>query len=147
MVLLLHGFPQTNHTWRAELPALAEVGYFAVAPNQRGYSAAAQPEAVAQYATHLLVEDAIALITSFGYQRAHIVGHDWGGQLSWLLAAHHAPQVQTLSVLSRPHPQAFVAAMKNDPGQSERSKHHRAFQNNDSAHQLLADNAQQLRKL
>ena len=39
LVLLLHGFPQTSHTYRHELPALASAGFLAVAPNQRGYSA------------------------------------------------------------------------------------------------------------
>ena len=100
LVLFLHGFPQTSHTWRDQVPALAETGYFAVAPNQRGYSAGARPSGIPAYATENLVGDALALMDTLGYERAHVVGHDWGGQLSWLLAAHHPHRVESLTVLS-----------------------------------------------
>ena len=147
LVLMLHGFPQTNYTWRHQLEPLAEAGYFVVAPNQRGYSAGARPADIASYATDKLVADALALIDAFGNGHAHVVGHDWGGQLSWLLAAHHPQQVDSLCVLSRPHPQAFVAAFKNDAKQASRSKHHKAFQDPNSADLLLQDDAARLRKM
>lgn len=147
LVLMLHGFPQTNYSWRHQLDPLAEAGYFVVAPNQRGYSAGARPESVSAYATENLVADARALMDELGDGHAHVVGHDWGGQLSWLLAAHHPQQVDTLTVLSRPHPQAFVAAFKNDAQQASRSKHHKIFQDSNIAGQLLQDNAQRLRKM
>lgn len=146
LVLLLHGFPQTAHTWRHQLEPLARAGYYAVAPNQRGYSAGARPAAVEAYATELLVGDALGMIASLGYERADVVGHDWGGQLSWLLAAHHPDRVRTLTVLSRPHPRAFLAALRDDPEQSTRSQHHRALQDPDSARLLLADDASRLRR-
>jgi len=147
LVLMLHGFPQTNYSWRHQLDPLAEAGYFVVAPNQRGYSAGARPESVAAYATENLVADALGLMDALGGGHAHVVGHDWGGQLSWLLAAHHAEHVDTLTVLSRPHPQAFVAAFKNDAKQASRSRHHKAFQDSNSADLLLQDNALRLRKM
>jgi pimeloyl-ACP methyl ester carboxylesterase len=146
LVLMLHGFPQTSHTWRHQLRPLADVGFYAVAPNQRGYSAGARPEGVEQYATEHLVSDALAIMHALGYSRAHVVGHDWGGQLAWLLAAHHPQRVQTLTVLSRPHPRAFIAALHADPAQANRSKHHRAFQDPDSARLLLEDDARRLRR-
>ncbi|MEQ8857979.1 MAG: alpha/beta hydrolase [Pseudomonadales bacterium] len=146
LVLMLHGFPQTSHTWRHQLEPLAAAGYHAVAPNQRGYSADARPTNLDAYATERLVADALDMMESLGHQRAHIVGHDWGGQLSWLLAAHHPDRVESLTVLSRPHPQAFLAAMRDDPAQSERSKHHRAFQDPDSARRLLENDAGRLRR-
>lgn len=145
LVLLLHGFPQTNHTWRHQLGPLAAAGYFAVAPNQRGYSAGARPDGIEHYATERLVADARAMISNLGYERAHVVGHDWGGQLCWLLAAHHPERVETLTVLSRPHPQAFLQGLRKDAAQADRSKHHRAFQDRDSARRLLEDDARRLR--
>ncbi len=36
LALCLHGFPDTAHTWRHLMPALAEAGYHAVAPWMRG---------------------------------------------------------------------------------------------------------------
>src|SRR3954453_11647119 len=37
LVLLLHGFPEIAYSWRKVMPALAEAGFHAVAPDQRGY--------------------------------------------------------------------------------------------------------------
>jgi pimeloyl-ACP methyl ester carboxylesterase len=84
-VLLLHGFPQTRHMWRHQLPALAAAGFRAVAPDQRGYSAGARPREVGAYASELLTRDALALMDAHGTQCFHLVGHDWGGQLAWLI--------------------------------------------------------------
>jgi pimeloyl-ACP methyl ester carboxylesterase len=146
LVLLLHGFPQTSHTWRRELPLLAAAGYFAVAPNQRGYSPGARPQGIAAYATDLLVQDALAIASGFGAERFHLVGHDWGGQLAWLIAAHHPERLQTLTVLSRPHPAAFAAAMRQDTTQPQRSGHHRKFDDPSSARRLLEEGAKRLRR-
>jgi len=46
LVLLLHGFPQSSHEWRAQLGPLGAAGYRAVAPDQRGYSPRARPVGV-----------------------------------------------------------------------------------------------------
>ena len=146
LVLMLHGFPQTNHTWRHQLGGLAEAGYFAVAPNQRGYSAGARPADKDSYATKRLVGDALAMAASLGHETFHVVGHDWGGQLAWLLAALHADRISSLTVLSRPHPAAFAQAMRSDAKQSERSKHHRAFQDPNTAARLLENDAARLRR-
>ena len=145
LVLLLHGFPQTSHTWRHQLPALADAGFFAVAPNQRGYSPHARPPRVEDYSTDLLIADARTMVKSLGYQHYHLVGHDWGGQLSWLIAAQCPTELDSLTVLSRPHPAAFAAAMKADTTQADRSRHHRAFQDANAARELLADDAHRLR--
>lgn len=147
LVLMLHGFPQTSHTWRDQMQPLSAAGFFAVAPDQRGYSPGARPAEVSAYATENLVGDALGIMHTLGYDRAHVVGHDWGGQLSWLLAAHHAAQVASLTVLSRPHPQAFLQAFKSDARQAERSKHHKAFQDTNSADLLLQDDAKRLRRM
>ena len=111
LVLLMHGFPQTAHTWRAQLPVLAAAGYRAVAPNQRGYSSGARPEGIEHYKTGTLVADIFAMADALGHQRFHLVGHDWGGALSWIAAGRHPERLKSLTVLSRPHPDAFARAM------------------------------------
>ncbi len=40
LVLLLHGFAESMHCWRAQVTALADMGFRAMAPSQRGYSPA-----------------------------------------------------------------------------------------------------------
>jgi pimeloyl-ACP methyl ester carboxylesterase len=145
LVLLLHGFPQTRYAWRAELRALAGAGFRACAPDQRGYSAGARPSGIDAYRVEHLVADALALASAFGAERFHLVGHDWGGQLAWILAAQNPRRVRTLSVLSRPHPAAFARAMAEEPEQATRSRHHRSFQRAEATDELLADGAARLR--
>lgn len=147
VVLLLHGFPQTRHTWRAELRALGAAGFRACAPDQRGYSAGARPEQIDAYRIEHLVADALGIADSLGAERFHLVGHDWGGQLAWVTAALHPERVRSLSVLSRPHPAAFARAMANDAAQSSRSSHHRAFQRSEATDVLLADDCARLREI
>jgi len=146
LVVLLHGFPQTRYTWRAEIPALADAGFRACAPDQRGYSPGARPDGIEAYRLDNLVGDVLAIADALGAERFHLVGHDWGGQVAWTTAALHPARVRTLSVISRPHPAAFVAAMKNDDAQSGRSGHHRSFQRAEATDELLADDAAWLRR-
>ena len=146
LVLMLHGFPQTSHSWRHQLGPLADAGYFVVAPDQRGYSAGARPAQQGDYATERLLADALGMARSLGHERLHVVGHDWGGQLAWLLAGGYPERIMSLTVLSRPHPAAFAQALKQDQGQADRSKHHRAFQNPDTADLMLEDGSRRLRR-
>ena len=144
-VLLLHGFPQTRHMWRHQLQALAAAGFRGVAPDQRGYSAGARPTAVESYASALLTADGLALMDFCEARRFHLVGHDWGGQLAWLIAARHPDRVATLTTLSRPHPGAFARAMAEDPEQAKRSQHHTAFRQPDAITRLRQDDFKTLR--
>ncbi|MFT3855738.1 MAG: alpha/beta hydrolase [Ilumatobacteraceae bacterium] len=124
LVLLLHGFPQSRYTWRSTLPALAGAGLRAVAVDQRGYTPGVRPADIDAYTTDRLVADVLDLADALGAARFHLVGHDWGGQVAWLTAAHHAERVATLTVLSRPHPAAFARSFALDEAQANRSRHH-----------------------
>ena len=125
--------------------ALAAAGFRAVAPDQRGYSAGARPRAVEAYASDRLTGDALALMDACGAPRFHLAGHDWGGQLAWLIAADNPDRVATLTMLSRPHPAAFARAMAEDPEQAKRSRHHKAFREAEAAARLRQDNFKMLR--
>ena len=127
LVLLLHGFPQSRYTWRDVVPALAASGFQAVAPDQRGYTPGVRPGAVEAYSTDRLVADVLDLADTLDAEQFHLVGHDWGGQVAWLTAARHPDRLRSLTVLSRPHPAAFARSFALDPGQADRSKHHRAM--------------------
>ncbi|HMJ11259.1 MAG TPA: alpha/beta hydrolase, partial [Polyangiaceae bacterium] len=111
LVLLLHGFPQTSYEWMAQLPALARAGYRAVAPDQRGYSPGARPADVESYNIVALVGDTLGIATALGYERFHLVGHDWGGGVAWGVAGVAPQRVQTLTALSTPHPAALASAL------------------------------------
>ncbi|HJQ60227.1 MAG TPA: alpha/beta hydrolase [Vineibacter sp.] len=150
LVLLLHGYPQSRHTWRHQLPALAAAGYRAVAPDQRGYSPGARPDPsdLSNYHYDRLIADVLDLAAACGrgVGRFHLVGHDWGGQVSWGVAARHPDRLASLTVLSRPHPASFVRALQDDPEQKHRSRHHRAFLDAGTARLLLDDDARRLRR-
>jgi len=78
LALCLHGFPDTAHTWRHLMPALAERGYRAVAPFMRGYAPTEVP-ADAAYEVAELVADVRALREELGGGEDDvIIGHDWG---------------------------------------------------------------------
>ncbi len=87
LALCLHGFPDSAHSWRHLLPALADAGFHAVAPFTRGYAPTAVP-ADGRYQTGALVTDACALHDALGGgSDAVIVGHDWGAITTYGAAA------------------------------------------------------------
>jgi len=124
---------------------LAAAGFRGVATDQRGYSVGARPSTVQSYTSELLTADALALMDFCEARRFHLVGHDWGGQLAWLIAAGHPDRVATLTTLSRPHPGAFARAMAEDAEQAKRSQHHTAFRQPDAINRLREDNFKTLR--
>lgn len=78
LALLLHGFPDSAHTWRHLMPELAAAGYRAVAPFMRGYAPTSVPEDGA-FQTGALAADAVALHEALGGgSDAVVIGHDWG---------------------------------------------------------------------
>jgi len=150
-VLLLHGFAESMRCWRAQVAALANAGYRAIAPSQRGYSPGARPDVrdAANYHIDRLMDDAMAIVAASGYgrQRFHLAGHDWGGSIAWSLADRYPERIASLTVLSRPHPNAFNRALQMPDGeQAQRSRHHRWFLEPDAADVVLADDAKWLRE-
>jgi pimeloyl-ACP methyl ester carboxylesterase len=150
LVLLLHGFAESMHCWRAQVEALAAAGYRAIAPSQRGYSPGARPDTsdTANYHIDRLMDDAMAMVAASGYgdRRFHLAGHDWGGSIAWALADRFPQRLASLTVLSRPHPNAFNRALQMPDGdQAHRSRHHKAFLEPGAGDVVLADDAKWLR--
>ncbi len=120
LVLLLHGFPQFWYAWRHQIPALAS-RFKVVAPDLRGYNETEKPPRVAGYRTGVLAADVAGIIRAFGYENAHLVGHDWGGGVAWTTALQHAEVVSRLAILNCPHPLLFVKALRSNLRQLGRS--------------------------
>ena len=114
-VLLLHGFPESSWCWRSVQPPLAAAGYRTVAPDLRGYSPRARPADPERYAMAALVDDVLGLGDALGWERFHLVGHDWGGAVAWQVAARAPERLLTLSVASTPHPRALAEARAAGP--------------------------------
>jgi pimeloyl-ACP methyl ester carboxylesterase len=150
LVLMLHGFGVSRYFWDAQVEALGQAGYRAVAPNQRGYALQARPDPAdhAKYRIDLLIADALAIAANFGTAptRFHLAGHDWGGSLAWHIADHYPDRLASLTMLSRPHPQAFNRALAMPDGeQKRRSSHHSRFLDPKAGPDNLADDAKWLR--
>ena len=147
LVMLLHGFPQTSYAWRHQLGALADAGFRAVAPDQRGYSSGARPPEVADYHPERLVEDTIAMADSLGAERFHLVGHDFGGLVAWHTASRHADRVASLTSVSTPHPRAMARSILGGGEQREKSSYMLFFQSPEAEGFFLDNDAAGLRGL
>ncbi len=146
-VILLHGFPQFADVWIPLLDKLGALGFRAMALEQRGYSPKARPIDVEEYSLSKLNADVLALVDHLGWPRFHLIGHDWGGFLAWALAAKHPDRVQSLTVLSTPHVNAFLEAIARDPDQKARSQYIQWFKTpgNVAESMFLKDGGSRLR--
>ncbi len=129
VVVLLHGFPANRTAWDQVADRLVAEGVRVLAPDQRGYSQGARPAQPypQAYAMSELVADVVALVDEAGVDRAHVVGHDWGGGVAWAVAGSHPERVASLTVLSTPHPAAMARAMRH-PWQALHSSYMAFFQ-------------------
>ncbi len=105
LVVLLHGFPDTAHTWEPTMDALAAAGFRAVAPFMRGYFPTTIP-ADGAYDSDTLGRDALALIEALGGP-AILVGHDWGASAAYSAAGLGPAHLRLLVTLAIPHPKAL----------------------------------------
>ncbi len=110
LVLMLHGFPDTAHTWDDLRPRIAAKGYRAVSPFMRGYHPTAIPDRDADQET--LARDALALVDALGASEAIVIGHDWGASAAYGAAALGPERVKKLFVLAIPHPAALKPTLK-----------------------------------
>lgn len=101
-VLLCHGFPELWYSWRHQLRALADAGFRAIAPDQRGYGETDAPQPIEAYTVHHLVGDLTGLLDALGIEQAAIVGHDWGGLIVWQMAQLAAHRVAAVVGVNTP---------------------------------------------
>src|SRR4051794_36413478 len=103
-VVLLHGFPDSSRLWRNQIRALNENGFQTVAPDLRGFGASDKPADVSEYRVGRSVADIVAILDALETPRAHVVGHDWGAGVAWVLAMSAPERVDRLVVMSVGHP-------------------------------------------
>lgn len=100
VVLLLHGFPDSRHLWRYQVPALADAGFRVIAPDLRGFGDAPKPAAVEAYDLSHVMNDVTSIAAELGIETVRLVGHDWGADVAWLLAATEPTFVERVVALS-----------------------------------------------
>ena len=127
LIVMIHGFPDFWYTWRDQMQALSK-DYYVVAYDQRGYNLSDKPKGVENYDMKFLVGDAIAVIKAQGREKAIVVGHDWGGAVSWALAMSAPQYVDRLIILNLPHPRGMAHERATNPEQVKNSQYARNFQ-------------------
>jgi pimeloyl-ACP methyl ester carboxylesterase len=106
-VLLLHGFPELAYSWRKIMPTLAEAGYYALAPDQRGYGLTTGWDGRfdcdrSQYRMTNLVQDSVALLDALEIKKAHLVGHDFGSPVAAYAAVIRPERFHSVVLMSAP---------------------------------------------
>jgi pimeloyl-ACP methyl ester carboxylesterase len=135
-VVLLHGFPDSGRLWRHQVGPLVDAGYQVIVPDMRGYGRSDQPEGVEPYSILYAVADVGAVLDDVGVARAHVVGHDFGAAVAWVLASLAPERVDHLSALSVGHPSTFRSVGFE---QHEKSWYMLLFQFEGIAEQWLSD--------
>jgi pimeloyl-ACP methyl ester carboxylesterase len=108
-LVFLHGFPEFWYSWRHQIEAFAPE-FRVVAPDLRGYN---ETENAGPYDTGTLQEDVAALIRHLGEEKVHLVGHDWGGAVGWLLAINRPEILRSYVACNIPHPAMFQRGIRN----------------------------------
>ncbi len=138
LVVMIHGFPDFWYSWRDQMAALSS-DYYCVAIDQRGYNLSDKPKGVENYDMRLLVGDVAAVVKHLGREKAIIVGHDWGGIVSWTTAMFMPQMVEKLIILNLPHPRGLNRELANNPAQQKNSQYARNFQQPDAHTKLTAE--------
>lgn len=110
-VVFSHGFPELAFSWRHQIKALSEAGYWVIAPDQRGYGLTSAPEAVEAYDMANLTGDLAGLLDHVGAKKAIFVGHDWGGIVVWQMPLRHPDRTAAVISLNTP----FIPRSPVDP--------------------------------
>jgi pimeloyl-ACP methyl ester carboxylesterase len=126
LVVMIHGFPDFWYSWRHQMEGLKDA-YRVVAIDQRGYNLSDAPDGIENYDMRLLVSDVVAVIRHLGYDKATIVGHDWGGVVAWNTAFYVPEVVDKLVILNLPHPNGMAAAVQNNPEAKAGTEYARVF--------------------
>ena len=119
-VILLHGFPETSRMWYKLIKVLDSKNFRVIAPDQRGYSPGARPLKIKDYKINALTLDIINIANLFDANRFHLIGHDWGAAVGWVICAMFKKRVISYSALSVPHLDAFSDAISNDEVQQKK---------------------------
>lgn len=130
LILFLHGFPEFWYEWKNQLREFGR-NYQAVALDMRGYNLSDKPAAVELYRTKYLIEDIRAFTEYLGQHRFILVGHDWGGAVSWPFAMRYPDRLEKLIIINAPHPVVFARELSRNQAQQKASQYillHRSAQ-------------------
>jgi pimeloyl-ACP methyl ester carboxylesterase len=116
-ILLLHGFPEFYYSYRYIMPLLSKTRKV-VAIDQRGYNESDRPKKVKNYKLELLMGDVVEVIKQVSpTNKVILVGHDWGGAISWHVARYFPQHIEKLVILNCPPVDLLFKAIRKIPRQ------------------------------
>lgn len=136
-LLLLHGFPDSARLWRHQVPGLVDAGFRVITPDLRGFGRSDRPSETDAASLLVAAGDVTAVLDALDIDRAHVVGHDFGAALAWVVATFTPGRVDHLVAMSVGHPGAFDLM---DPEQARASWYMLLFQHEGIAEQWLTAN-------
>ena len=102
LIVLVHGCPESWFSWRHQIPVLADAGYTVAAIDVRGYGGSSKPHPINSYSMRELTKDVIGVIDALAFDKAILIGHDWGGPIVWNTAALYEERIYAVLGLSVP---------------------------------------------
>lgn len=105
LVVTAHGFPEFWYGYHPLLKMyINSKEYTVVAPDMRGYYLTDKPDSIKDFQVANMVNDLKGLVTALGHEKFTLVGHDWGGIVSWWFAMVHPEMLEKLIIINAPHP-------------------------------------------
>ncbi len=126
-VLLLHGFPDTRHSFHKLVPALNTAGFRTIAPTIRGYEVSSQ-SLENDYHMSAVAGDVFAWLDELSIERAHLVGHDWGALIAYAAAARRPERFLSFTSLAIPGLRDYFCSLVTYPEQILKSWYILLFQ-------------------
>jgi epoxide hydrolase 4 len=117
-LLFLHGFPQFWFLWREQLADLGE-DHAVYAPDMRGFNLSCKPEDPEAYRMRHLLADVVELINVLELTDLTLVGHDWGGIVSWAFALKYPEMIERLVIIDAPPPFTWNRDLRESPKQRD----------------------------
>ena len=117
-ILFMHGFPQFWFLWRHQLADLSR-DHLCVAPDLRGFNLSDKPQDVDAYRMRRLLGDIRGLVDHLGWERFTLVGHDWGGIVSWAFALKYPELLERLVIIDSPPPFTWTRDLRESAAQRE----------------------------
>lgn len=121
LLLFVHGYPRHWYLWRHQLSTFS-ADHTVVAVDLRGYNLSSKPPRDLEYGVWIAAEDIRALVEALDFETCVLIGHDWGGGVSWSFALHHPDVLDGLVVMCAAHPAILDRELHHNPSYQQRAR-------------------------